>query len=354
MRAEDTVVIRNIFTMLAYAYRALDLRGFEEVGAEDFDSVLDLLGAVYAKGLASQVRRGIDQGYVELTEDLGCARGRIDVRASSGARLRQGLRLRCTYSEMSRDTELNRLIKCVGLMFLRSSELAAKTKADVRRLLPYLGDVALVEPAQARRIRPAYTRVNRSYQLLVAICRFALAGLLPDKSGEGEGFAKVVDGQQLSHLYEKFLLEYYRRHHANEVGAAAKRIDWNTDDALPVFLPGMNTDVTLTGKGERKGRTLIIDAKCYGQILTSHHGKSMVSPDNVYQLSTYVNNADVARDGSVSGMLLYALTDERDLPFRPGERGWMSGPNRFEVRTVDLGRPFDEVAAQLDDVIGFM
>ena len=353
MKAEDTVVIRNIFTMLAYAYQALDLREYEEVGAEEFDNALDLLGAIYARGLSQQVRRGLDQGYVEHTEDLGCARGRIDVRASAGPRLRQRLQLRCTYSEVCRDTELNRLIKCVGLLFLRSPELRASTKADVRRLLPYLGEVGDVAPTEARRIRPSYTRVNKSYQLLVAVCHFALRGLLPDKSGEGAGFAKVLDARELNQLYEKFLLEYFRRHHADEVGARASRVAWDTEPGatLPSFLPGMNTDVTLTGKGERAGRTLIIDAKCYGRILTTYHGKEMISPGNVYQLFTYVTNADTNHDGSVSGMLLYALTDERDLPFEAGEREWTAGPNRFEVRTVDLGLPWEQLAKQLDDVV---
>lgn len=351
MKAEKTVAIRNIFYMLAYAYQALDLKEFAEIGAEEFDNALDLLGAVYAKGLASQVRRGLDQDFLEHSADIGCARGRVDVLASSDAMHRQRVELRCAFSEMSRDTELNRLIKCTGFMFLRSSELKRETKAAVRRLMPYLSEVALVQPVLARRIKPIYTRSNRSYKLLVSVCEFAMRGLLPDESGAGAGFAKVLDSQELSHLYEKFLLAYYRKHHSSRVDAAANQIPWNTDGALPSFLPGMHTDVTLRGKGERAGRTLIIDAKCYGKILTGHHGKQMVSPGNIYQIYSYVKNADTAHDGRVSGLLLYAQTDEENLPFGPGRRSWVADGNRFEVRTLDLNRPFDEIAAQLDDVL---
>ena len=351
MKADQTVVIRNIFYMLAYAYQALDLKEIAEVGGEEFDNALDLLGAVYAKGLASQVRRGLDQDFVERRDDIPCARGRIDVRASIDAGHRQRMELRCTFSEISHDTELNRLIKCVGLMFLRSPELRDTTRLSIRRLLPYLGEVSLIEPRQARRIKPTYTRLNRSYRLLVAVCEFALRGLLPDEASSGTGFAKVLDSQELNRLYEKFLLAYYRRHHPGEAEASARQIAWNVESDLPSFLPGLHTDVTLQGKGAKSGRTLIVDAKCYGKILTTHYGKRMISPSNVYQIFTYVKNADRTHTGCVSGMLLYALTDEADLPFGPNERSFTHEGNRFEVRTLDLNQPFPQIAAQLDDVL---
>ena len=48
----------------------------------------------------------------------------------------------------------------------------------------------------------------------------------------------------------------------------------------------------------------------------------------------------------VSGMLLYAATDEEvqpDVTYR------MSG-NQIGVRTLDLDRPFEEIRAQLDGI----
>ncbi len=351
MKAEQSVAIRNIFHMLAYAYQALDLKEFADMGAEDFDNVLDLLGAVYAKGLASQVRRGLDQSFLERVDDIRCTRGQIDALQSSDASHRQRAELRCAFSEMSHDTELNQLIKCVGFMFLRSAELRSETKASIRRLLPYLSEVTLIDSARARQIKPSYTRSNRSYKLLVAVCEFALNSLLPDESGAGSGFAKILDSQKLNRLYERFILAYYRRHHSSVVDAAAKQIPWNVEGNMPFFLPGLHTDVTLRGKGEKTGKTLIIDAKCYGSILTDYHGKQIISPHNVFQIYTYVKNADTSHNGSVSGLLLYALTDEKDLPFGPDERSWNADGNRFEVRTLDLNRPFEEIASQLDNIL---
>ena len=43
--------------------------------------------------------------------------------------------------------------------------------------------------------------------------------------------------------------------------------------------------------------------------------------------------------------------DEKDLPFGPNERSWDADGNHFEVRTLDLNRSFDEISAQLYDVL---
>lgn len=49
---------------------------------------------------------------------------------------------------------------------------------------------------------------------------------------------------------------------------------------------------------------------------------------------------------SVSGMLLYAKTDEE---LQPDNSYLMSG-NKISVRTLDLNREFSEIAKQLDDI----
>ena len=49
----------------------------------------------------------------------------------------------------------------------------------------------------------------------------------------------------------------------------------------------------------------------------------------------------------VSGMLLYAKTDEE---IQPDSSYQMSG-NQISVRTLDLNRPFDEIRAQLDEIV---
>ena len=70
---------------------------------------------------------------------------------------------------------------------------------------------------------------------------------------------------------------------------------------------------------------------------------------NLYQIFTYVKNKDYelrAKEHTVSGMLLYAKTDEEIYPNNVYQ---MSG-NQITVRTLDLNLPFDEIAGQLNTI----
>lgn len=73
--------------------------------------------------------------------------------------------------------------------------------------------------------------------------------------------------------------------------------------------------------------------------------------ENLYQIFAYVKNKQAALeragDGTeVSGMLLYAATDE---DIQPDATYRMSG-NRISATTLDLDRPFEEIRAQLDTI----
>ena len=95
---------------------------------------------------------------------------------------------------------------------------------------------------------------------------------------------------------------------------------------------------------------LIIDAKYYTHTLAvGRFDARTLHSANLYQIFTYVKNKDKAMgEGvhSVSGMLLYARTDEE---LQPDNSYQMSG-NKISVRTLDLNREFAEIAKQLDDI----
>lgn len=70
----------------------------------------------------------------------------------------------------------------------------------------------------------------------------------------------------------------------------------------------------------------------------------------LYQIYTYVKNKDREfgeEPHKVSGMLLYAATDEA---IQPDNSYQMSG-NKISVKTLDLNRDFSEIAAQLKAIV---
>lgn len=82
------------------------------------------------------------------------------------------------------------------------------------------------------------------------------------------------------------------------------------------------------------------------------HGISALEYDylyNLYQIFTYVKNKEYElrdKDHKVAGMLLYAKTDEEIYPNNVYQ---MSG-NQITVRTLDLNKPFAEIAEQLNTI----
>ena len=112
------------------------------------------------------------------------------------------------------------------------------------------------------------------------------------------------------------------------------------------MLPVMQSDIMLS-KGNR---TLIIDAKYYAHNTQAQYDAHTLHSGNLYQIFTYVKNKDAEYGDApheVSGMLLYARTDEQ---VQPDHVYQMSG-NKISARTLDLNCPFQEIAARLDDIV---
>ena len=102
-------------------------------------------------------------------------------------------------------------------------------------------------------------------------------------------------------------------------------------------------DITMTESPKR------YDVYILMEYLTPLEDYIMENEFNLYQIFTYVKNKDYelrAKDHTVSGMLLYAKTDEEIYPNNVYQ---MSG-NQITVRTLDLNLPFDEIAGQLNTI----
>lgn len=143
-------------------------------------------------------------------------------------------------------------------------------------------------------------------------------------------------------LYEKFILEYYKKHFS-QIRTSASQIDWALDDGIGTMLPTMQSDIMLSSKDGNK--TLIIDAKYYAHTTQVQYDVNTLHSNNLYQIFTYVKNKAV-KGGEVAGMLLYAKTDEEIYPDNEYQ---MSG-NRITVKTLDLNCEFNKIAEQLDSI----
>jgi|SRR5690606_26813169 len=150
--------------------------------------------------------------------------------------------------------------------------------------------------------------------------------------------ASFLDDQEMSALYEKFVLEYFRYHHP-DLGPAASQVPWNVEGEGSELLPVMQTDVTL----RQGGNTLIIDTKYYSRMTRERFDRRTLHSGNLYQIFTYVKNQDKHGMGNVAGMLLYARTDEAFVP----DCAFTISGNKIMIKMLDLNREF---AVQLDGI----
>ena len=337
------IPVQNIYYMLAYAFQVLNENGYKDIATEQFDNVGELCAAILAKGISVQLKRGLGKEYVSQTEPMSSLRGKIDIAESIKTQSMLRKQLVCTYDDFTVNSYMNRILKSTMELLIRS-DISKVRKKDLRKLLVFFGDVDSIDVHDIN-WRLQYNRNNQSYRMLISICYLVVKGLLQTNTAGTTKLMDFWDEQRMCRLYEKFILEYYRKEHP-EVKASASQIPWQLDDDFGAMLPVMQSDIMLS-KGSA---TLIIDAKYYGHTTQSQYGVNTLHSGNLYQIFTYVKNKDAEygdQPHTVSGMLLYAQTDE---VVQPNHVYHMSG-NKITVRTLDLNLPFSDIAKQLDGIV---
>ena len=328
--------------MLSYAYQTLQAKGYRKLATEEFHNTADLCAAILAKGVATQIKRGLRYEYVETQSDLQTLRGRIDLAETIRTSGLWKKRPVCVYDEFSVNSYPNRIVKTTLLSLLRAP-ISQSRRRELRRLLEFLKDVEPLEP-RAIDWKVRFDRNSGAYRMIVGICYLTLNGLLQTTTSGEKRLMDFLDEQAESRLYEKFILEYYRKERP-QYNANAPHIKWALDDGYDDALPIMKSDVTLSACG----KTLIIDAKYYASPFQSHYDARKLHSANIYQIFTYVKNktAESGVDPSrVAGLLLYAKPD--DAPDFAHE--YRMYGSRIGARTLDLNRDFAEIAAQLNRI----
>lgn len=337
------ILIKNIYYMLTYAFHVLRQDNYEEIEAEDFENIHDMFSAILGRGVAQQLKQGLYREYVKNSDDLSTLRGKLAVKGTIINKMQHKQKLSCEYDELSENNLLNQVLKTTMLLLIKQQDVKQENKAILKKDLVFFDDVDYVEPSNIRWDRIRYQRNNQSYRMLLNVCRLVIEGMLLSTEQGTVKMASFLDDQRMSHLYEKFILEYYRYHHP-ELHANPDQVQWNLDDDNDMWLPNMITDISLKSKD---GRILILDAKYYGRQMQSNFDVQSFRNDNLYQIFTYVKNWDREQTGKVSGMLLYAKTGE---DFQPSNQFSMGG-NKIAVGSLNLNLPFTAIAAQLEKIV---
>ena len=268
------------------------------------------------------------------------------------------------YQMSEYSVEIERLVVRLENLFVEGASLEPTLLERIRRHVERFPAMAEKDTGEVYTwwmdLNNDFVRLNQNYQdyirdlnsvkaekmmQLISICYLVVKGLLQTNSDGSARLMEFVDEQRMCRLYEKFILEYYRKEYP-DITANASQIAWQLDDGIGAMLPIMQTDIMLT----YKEKVLIIDAKYYMHTTQSKFDRHTLHSGNLYQIFTYVKNKEIelaTQPHEVSGMLLYAKTDETIYPNNTYQ---MSG-NKISVKTLDLNLDFDSIVAQLNGIV---
>ncbi|MBU5415779.1 5-methylcytosine-specific restriction endonuclease system specificity protein McrC [Anaerobutyricum soehngenii] len=336
------IPIQNIYYMLSYAFQTLQAENYKDLATENFHNTAELCAAILDKGIGIQLKHGLRRDYVSKSESLSTLQGKLNISESIKTQTMLKKQMICTYDEFSTNIQFNQIIKSTVLLLLKAN-ITNSRKKSLRKLLLFFSGVNEID-LHFVNWNQQYNRSNQSYQMLIGMCYLVYKGLLTTQNNGTTKLMDFFDGQRMCRLYEKFLLEYYRKEHP-ELTANASQIAWQLDDTENQMLPRMQTDIMLS----KNNNILIIDAKYYSHMTQQQYGIHTLHSNNLYQIFTYVKNKEFELrnyEHTVSGMLLYAQTDEDIIP---NNTYHMSG-NQISVLALDLNQDFSKISRTLDDI----
>lgn len=336
--------IKNIYWMLAYAFRTLNEEKIEEkVKFEEFDNIYDLLCVMLTLVINKQIKRGLNREYILKSGKTSLLKGKINISESIKANSLKNKKIYCEYDEYSENSYMNRIVKTAAVKLIKSNMIKnSRRKDELKKALLYFNEISELDRKNINWNNIRYNRNNKTYRLLINISYLILDGLIINNERGEEKFAKFIDEQKMYKLYEKFILEYYKYHHP-ELSPGLPQIKWNVkveNNSYLELLPKMQTDIVL----KYNKKKLIIDAKYYSNILQESYDKPTFSNNNINQIFTYVKNEDKDNTGNISGMLLYAETENENI----GWNEYNMGENTIVITSLNLDQDFEQIKKQLD------
>ncbi len=345
MIKDKSIFIKNIYYMLAYAFQMLNKFEYEDLKTEEFEDIHNLFASILAKGISFQLKQGLYKEYISFQKNLTTMRGKINISKTIKNRIEKKQILFCNFDELSENNIFNQVIKSTAMLILKHPSVDDKYKVELKKEMLFFSNIDIINPKSIRWSSIKFKRNNQSYRILISICHLLLDGMLLTTDKGEYHLAKFIDDQRMCRLYEKFILEYYKKHF-RALSVSASQIPWALDDGVGTMLPFMQSDIHL-----QKGNiVLIIDAKYYNHTTQTQFDKHTVHSNNLYQIFTYVKNRDYqfgSKEHKVSGMLLYAKTEEE---IQPNNVYQMHG-NQISVQTLDLNKPFNQISKQLDLIV---
>jgi 5-methylcytosine-specific restriction enzyme subunit McrC len=183
---ENPIPIQNLYFIFCYAWRRLEESKIVDVEEVSSPELVDLFAKVLIGGMRHLIRRGIDRGYIPVTEDLSTIRGRIYISESMKQSVSRTPRLVCEYDELSHDILINQILKATILRLIETVGIDDANAHQLRMLLKSFRAVRATRLSKHAFRQVQVHRNNAFYSFLISICELIYDATLPEGRG-GEG-----------------------------------------------------------------------------------------------------------------------------------------------------------------------
>lgn len=346
MTAQPAIPIENIYYLFCYAWNRFEEAQSVPLGAMPSPDLPNLLARVLLHGTRAILRRGLDRGYQDFTDEIATVRGRIDLGASLQLQARCIRRLECEFDELSHDLLHNQIIKASLKRLARARTIDKELAHDLlltAQRMPNVSDIWLERSAFAR---VQLHRNNAYYDFNLKVAELAFHCMLPDPGSGGFTFHDVLrDEAEMARVFELFVRNFYKAEQS-EFSVLPLTIQWDAEASMTSGvgrLPSMFVDVYLRSATRR----LIIDTKYYAKALQqSLYGTPSFQSGNLYQVFSYLKNAaaDVGFAGC-EGMLLYPQVGPRLRDT------YQIQGHSLTLATINLAQPWQMIADDLIDLL---
>jgi len=332
------IPIKNIYYMLSYAYQSLKFEDYMCIDSEDFEHLSELYSEILILSTNKLLQQGLYKTYTEQSEDGYVVRGKIDITNSLKMNNVNNNKLAMTYDHLTEDNLFNQIIKTTLLSLVYTQKIKPGQTRSIKNILLYLSNVTPIEITYNSFNQLMHNNQNINYLLPIDICHQLYEQQLINAKDNTTALA-IKDEQLLSSLFERFVYRFYEKE-TNFIVSRPK-IYWDTTTPFRDTLPDMQTDIVL----RNHNKTMIIDTKFYNQNMAVNRysdTRKQIS-SNMYQLFTYLENYKVAENEQLSGMLLYAKTEDDVQP----DHEYKIKGKVFKVMHIDLNTEFTFLKEQL-------
>lgn len=341
------IPIQNIYYLLCYAWDNLEERDLVNVQTQDFKDLPNLFARVLVHGLKYLFKKGLDRNYVSDECEYHGIKGKLLLAASIKENTFVKGKAYCSFDEFSYDVLHNRILKATVQLLLKYRKLDPAIREELVTIKSRFRDVSDMHLRRSDFSKVILHRNNQYYKFLLNVSLVIFENLLFDEQEGAWVFRDFLrDEDKMARLFEKFILNFYRRELKGEYEVGVEIIKWQAEaigDSSLSYLPSMKTDISLTSAD----RKIIIDAKYYKEAMVTHFDTEKFRSAHSYQMYAYMSNAVQNSDThrSIEGVLLYPTVEKSFVQM------FKVKDYRLTFRTINLAGSWQEIDRTLRDIV---